>query len=193
MAAELRRQHCYSVNVPRETIIRATARTNAAPGRAETQDKIVELLRDVVRGFRRQHVQLAVGEQFPFPIYGLSLAAVREISERPGITVNELARLTGLPKSRVSVLMTRLAAQRIVRKDGDEHDSRLVRLRITPQGRQCVADWTAASQQAIGALLQPLGDDELDIIARGLAALQRAFRRAQEQGTAGHTGSPPPC
>jgi DNA-binding MarR family transcriptional regulator len=89
--------------------------------------------------------------------------------------------------------MTRLAAQLIVRKDGDEHDSRLVRLRITPQGRQCVADWTAASQQAIGALLQPLGDDELDIIARGLAALQRAFRRAQEQGTAGHTGSPPPC
>ena len=131
------------------------------------QDKIVELLRDVVRGFRRQHVQLAAGEQFSFPVYGLSLAAVREIAEHPGITVNELARLTGLPKSRVSVLMTRLAAQRIVRKDSDEHDSRLVRLRITPQGRQCVADWTAASQRAIGALLQPLGDDELDIIARG--------------------------
>jgi DNA-binding MarR family transcriptional regulator len=177
------------VNVPRETIIRATARTNAAPGRAETQDKVAGLLRDVVRGFRQQHVDLAAGEQFPFPVYGLSLAAVREISEHPGITVNELARLTGLPKSRVSVLMTRLAAQRIVRKDGDEHDSRLVRLRITPHGRQCVADWTAASQRAIGALLQPLGDDELDIIARGLAALQRAFRRAQEQGT----GSPPPC
>ena len=114
-------------------------------------------------------------------------------AEHPGITVNELARLTGLPKSRVSVLMTRLAAQRIVRKDSDEHDSRLVRLRITPEGRQCVADWTVASQRAIGALLQPLGDDELDIIARGLAALQRAFQRAQEQGTAGHAGSPPPC
>jgi ABC-type transport system involved in Fe-S cluster assembly fused permease/ATPase subunit len=80
-------------------------------------------------------------------MYGPSLAAVREISERPGITVNELARLTGLPKSRVSVLMTRLAAQRIVRKDSDEHDSRLVRLHITSEGRQCVADWTIASQR----------------------------------------------
>ncbi len=157
------------------------------------QDEVAGLLRDVVRGFRRQHVQLAVGEQFRFPMYGLSLAAVREISEHPGITVNELARLTGLPKSRVSVLMTRLAARRIVRKDRDEHDSRLVRLRITAEGRQCVADWTAASQRAIGALLQPLGDDELDLIARGLAALQRVFQRAQEQGTAGHAGSPPPC
>ena len=157
------------------------------------QDKIVELLRDVVRGFRLQHVRLAVGEQFPFPVYRLSLAAVREISEHPGVTVNELARLTGLPKSRVSVLLTRLAAQRIVRKDSDEHDSRLVRLRITPEGRQCVADWTVASQRAIGAVLQPLGDDELDIIARGLATLQRAVPRAPEQGTVGHAGSPPPC
>ncbi|MGO8891506.1 MAG: MarR family winged helix-turn-helix transcriptional regulator [Streptosporangiaceae bacterium] len=181
------------MNVPGETIIRAAARANAAPGRAEMQNEIIELLRDVVRGFRRQHVQLAVSEQFPFPVYGVSLAAVREISEHPGITVNELARLTGLPKSRVSVLMTRLAAQRIVRKDSDEHDGRLVRLHITPEGRQCVAAWTVAGQRAIGALLQPLGDDELDIIARGLAALQRAFRRAQEQGTAGHAGSPPPC
>ena len=155
------------------------------------QNDIIELLRDVVRGFRRQHVRLAAGEQFPFPVYGLSLAAVREISEHPGITVNELARLTGLPKSRVSVLMTRLAARRIVRKDSDEHDSRLVRLHITPEGRQCVADWTAASRRAIGTLLQPLGDDELDIIASGLAALRRAFWRAQERGTSGHAGSPP--
>ncbi len=157
------------------------------------QDEIVELLRDVVRDFRRQHVDLAAGEHLSFPVYGPSLAAVREIAEHPGITINELARLTGRPKSHVSVLMTRLAARRIVCKDNDSRDSRLVRLRITPEGRQCVADWTAASQRAIGTLLQPLGDDELDIIARGLAALQRAFQRAQGQGTAGHAGSPPPC
>jgi len=54
--------------------------------------RIIELLREVVRGFRRQHVQL---EQFPFPVYGLSLAALREIAAHPAITVNELARLTG--------------------------------------------------------------------------------------------------
>ncbi len=41
------------------------------------------------------------------------------------------------------------------------------------------------------ALLQPLGDGELDVIARGLAALQRAFQRPQEQGMADRPGSPP--
>ncbi len=87
------------MNVPGETIIRSVARADAAPGRTELQNGIIELLRDVVRGFRRQHVRLAAGEQFPFPMYGPALAAVREICEHPGITVNELARLTGLPKT----------------------------------------------------------------------------------------------
>jgi hypothetical protein len=93
----LRRRHCCGVNVPCETTIRAAAAGEAASGRHEAQSQVAELLRDVVRGFRRQHVQLAAGGQFPFPVYGPSLAAVREISEHPGITVNELARLTGLP------------------------------------------------------------------------------------------------
>ncbi len=93
LVSEFRRPHCYHVNVPGETRIRAVAQGNAAPDRAEMQNEIVELLRDVVRGFR--------------------------------------------------------------------------------------------------ALLQPLGDGELDVIARGLAALQRAFQRPQEQGMADRPGSPP--
>ncbi|HUY52645.1 MAG TPA: MarR family winged helix-turn-helix transcriptional regulator [Streptosporangiaceae bacterium] len=181
------------MNVPYETITRAADPGKAAAGRAEVQEQVVQLLRGVVRGFRRQHVRLAVGQGFPFPVYGPSLALLQEISGHPGITVNELARVTGLPKSRVSVLMTRLAAERIVRKDSDEHDSRLVRLHITPEGRRCAAEWAAASRQAIGRLLEPLRDDELAVIARGLAALQRAFLRAEEQCPAGNRGNTPPC
>ena len=86
------------MNVPYETTIRAAVAGEAASGRQGAQSQVAELLRNVVRGFRRQHVQLAAAEQFPFPVYGPSLAAVREISEYPGITVNELARLTGLPR-----------------------------------------------------------------------------------------------
>ena len=112
---------------------------------------------------------------------GPYVALLQEIAGHPGITVSELARLTGLPKSRVSVLMTRLVADRVVRKDADDHDSRLVLLTITPEGRQGAAEWSAASRQAIGQLLEPLCDDELVAIAQGLAALQRAFGQAEEQ------------
>ena len=151
-----------------------------APGRAEIQGQVIELLRVVARSLRHQHVRLAEGRGFP--LSGPYLALLQEIAGHPGVTVSELARLTGLPKSRVSVLTTRLVAERIVRKDPDEHDSRLVLLTITPEGRRCAAEWSAASRQAIGRLLQPLCDDELAAIASGLAALQRAFRQAEERG-----------
>jgi len=109
-----------------------------------------------------------------------------------------LARLTGLPKSRVSVLVTRLVAERVVRKDPDEHDNRLVLLTITTEGHRRAAEWSVASRQAIGRLLQPLCDDELAAIAGGLTALQHAFRQAeeqgmQEQGTRERTGGARSC
>jgi DNA-binding MarR family transcriptional regulator len=146
------------------------------------QGQVIELLRAVARSLRRQHVRLAVGRGFP--LSGPHVALLQEIAGHPGVTVSELARLTGLPKSRVSVLMTKLVAERVVRKDPDDHDSRLVLLTITPEGRRCAAEWSAASRQAIGQLLKPLCDDELAAIARGLAALQRAFGQAEEQSPA---------
>lgn len=154
-------------------------------------EQVIELLRALARSLRRQHVGLAAGQGFP--LSGPYLALLQELSWHPGVTVSELARLTGIPKSRVSVLMTRLVAERMVRKDPDEHDSRLVLLSITPEGRWRAAEWSAASRQAIGRLLQPLCDDELVIIARGLTALQRAFRQAEKQGARERAGGAPSC
>jgi DNA-binding MarR family transcriptional regulator len=154
--------------------------TGDGAGRAEMQEQVIELLRAVARSLRRQRVRLAAGQGFP--LSGPHLALLQEIARHPGVTVSELARLTGLPKSRVSVLMTRLVAERIVRKDPDENDSRLVLLTITPEGRWRAAEWSAASRQAIGRLLQPLCNDELAVIASGLTALLRVLQSAEAQG-----------
>ena len=125
---------------------------------------------------------------------GPGLGLLQEISEHPGVTVNEVARLTGLPKSRVSVLMSGLAAQGVVRKDGDSHDSRLVRLCITPQGSGQIAEWSALAQQAMGHLLQPLSDEELVVVAQGLEALQRAFQLTGKPSSGEqHTTTELPC
>ena len=171
-------QQCrFRVNVPFAK--RGAVETGAGSGRAETQEHVFEMLRGVQREFRRQYVQLAGDHGLPFPVAGPCLALLQEISEHPGSTVNEVARMTGLPKSRVSVIMSGLAAARIVRKDSDPRDSRLVRLCITPEGSGRIAEWTALAQQAMGHLLQPLSDEELEVVAEGLAALQRAFQLAK--------------
>ena len=189
------RRHRSGVNVP-GAITRSDARPGVVSGRALVQEQVIELLRTVARSLRRQHVAVATGQGSP--LSGPYLVLLQEIAGHPGVTVSELARLTGLPKSRVSVLVTRLVAERVVRKDPHEHDSRLVLLTITPEGHRRAAEWSAASRQAIGRLLQPLGDDELAAIAGGLAALQRAFRQAEEQrtqdqGTRERTGGARSC
>jgi DNA-binding MarR family transcriptional regulator len=119
------------------------------------------MLRSVQREFRRQFLALAGDHGLPFPLAGPSLALLQEISEHPGVTLNESARLTGLPKSRVSVLVSGLAAQGVVRKESDSHDSRLVRLCITPEGSGHIVEWSALVQQAIDQLLQPCSDEQL--------------------------------
>ena len=178
----VRRQYRFRVNVPFAT--NWPAETGAGSGRPEAQEHVFTLLRSVQREFRRQYVQLVGDHGLPFPVAGPCLAVLREISEHPGAPLNEVARMTGLPKSRVSVLISGLADQGIVRKDSDSRDSRLVRLYLTSQGSRRTAEWSAAAHQAIGAMLQPLSDDELEVIAEGLAALQRAFRLTENASSA---------
>ena len=178
----MRQPYRFPVNVRRGTD--CARETGAGSGRADAQEHVFTLLRSVQREFRRQYLELARDHGLPFLLAGPGLALLQEISEHPGVTLNEVARLTGLPKSRVSVLMSGLAAQGVVRKDSDSHDSRLVRLRITPEGSGRIAEWSALAQQAMGHLLQPLSDEELVVVAEGLAALERAFRLAVKPSSA---------
>jgi DNA-binding MarR family transcriptional regulator len=178
----VRLQYRFRVNVPVATNFPFEA--GAGSGRAQAQQHVFILLRSVQREFRRHYMQLAGDHGLPFPVAGPCLAVLREISEHPGATLNEVARMTGLPKSRVSVLISGLADQGIVRKDSDLRDSRLVRLYLTTQGSRRTAEWSAAADRAIDALLEPLSDHELDVIAEGLTALQRAFRLAENASSA---------
>jgi DNA-binding MarR family transcriptional regulator len=189
----VRQQYRLRVNVPLEA--NCTAETGAgASGRRQAQEHVFRLLRGVQREFRRQYLELAGDHGLPFPVAGPGLVLLQEISEHPGVTVNEVARLTGLPKSRVSVLMSGLAAQGVVRKDSDSHDSRLVRLCITPEGSGHIVEWSALAQQAMGHLLQPLSDEELVVVAEGLTALQRAFQLAKMPSSGEqHTTTELPC
>jgi DNA-binding MarR family transcriptional regulator len=174
------------MNVLPETNITAEIEA-VASGRVQAQDQVFVLLRSVQRELRQHYVRLARDHGLPFPLAGPGLGLLRVISEHPGVTLNEVARVTGLPKSRVSVLMSGLAAQGIVRKDSDSHDSRLVRLYVTPEGCGHIAEWAALAQQAMSYLLQPLSDEELAIVSEGLATLQRAFELAKKPASAGES------
>jgi DNA-binding MarR family transcriptional regulator len=138
-------------------------------------EEIVRLLLAVRRALRARYtgepsgVELA--DRAPY------LPLLREIAERPGVTVNELARLTRTPKSRVSVLVARLGELGIIAREADHHDTRLVHLRITPEGQARAAAWRAASSQALLRNLGSLSDRQLALIVEGLGLLLRALEQ----------------
>lgn len=155
--------------------------------RAEAQDEISRLLLEVLRGVRRQHVWVTDGQRMPFEVFGPHLVVLREIAEHPGVTVNELARAVGFPKSRVSQFMSRLAADGVIAKDCDGHDRRLVRLSLTAVGHERAAEWRAAYRNSVRKRLDPLTDADLAQVEGALALLERAFAGR------GGTSSPAEC
>jgi len=117
----------------------------------------------VQRGFRRQYLELAEDHGLPFRLAGPGLALLQEISERPGVTVNEVARLTGLPKSQVSRLWRGVYERLAVQTERDfPAEDRGIRLRLalgaSDELRQLVFDWARGERP--GADLFLACDDE---------------------------------
>jgi Transcriptional regulators len=169
--------------------VNVRVRTLARPAveKARSADPDVPLVEDVARLLRE--VQRALHDKYFRQAKGTSLARMyqympmlREVVRQPGITINELARLSHVPKSHVSVMMARLVELGIVRKEADARDSRLVRLRLTAAGRRRVESWRAANRRTLIRTLQPLSGDQLATIVGGLrlllSTLQQDLRNA---------------
>jgi DNA-binding MarR family transcriptional regulator len=163
------------MNVPTRTILGRPGLATADPSSALAAEEIVRLLNAVRRAFRARYAGGASGGELADRAHYLPL--LHQIAERPGVTVNELARLTWTHKSRVSVLVARLVELGIVGRAADEHDTRLVRLRITAEGQARAAAWRAASSQALLHSLASLSDEQLGSIVEGLDLLLRALEQ----------------
>jgi DNA-binding MarR family transcriptional regulator len=157
----------------------AETRSSAIGGGSGSEEDIVlllQLLLTALREFARH------APNTDLPQLWVYLPLLRQVAERPGITLNELARAVGMPKSQVSVLIARLARLGIVRKQADEHDTRLVHLCITSEGRRQAGRWRAISGRALLRTLQPLSDDQRGSIVQGLRTLVSALQPGVQHG-----------
>jgi DNA-binding MarR family transcriptional regulator len=100
-----------------------------------------------------------------------ALGALLRLADEDGISQAELARRQRVEAPSMCRMVDRLEREGLVRRDRDEHDRRVIRVRITPQGRAAadlgrdsVADLEA---RAFGALT----DDERHTLAELLGRL----------------------
>ena len=79
----------------------------------------------------------------------------------PGMTQQALAKRCFVAKSGISMLLTRMEAQALLRREADASDGRLKRLYLSIEG-EALAQQTLAIQDAIVTrMMEPLSDNEL--------------------------------
>ncbi|TQN37871.1 MarR family transcriptional regulator [Blastococcus colisei] len=142
----------------------------ASPRPAETWLRIVQvhdrITRRVDSALHRQH--------------GLSLTAfeaLRRLAESSGerASMGELAEALGLSRAGVTSTVNRLVAEGLVLRERGDGDRRLLHARLTPAGRQRVAQAAGTHDDLVAHLLAMLGDDA-PVVTDALARVSSAAR-----------------
>ena len=79
----------------------------------------------------------------------------------PGITQQALAQRCFVAKSGISMLLTRMEAQDLLRREADAKDGRIKRLSLTKTGTALAEQTLAIQNEIIGHMTAPLSDQEL--------------------------------
>ncbi len=114
---------------------------------------------------------------------GLDLSAVAALTtllDRPGSTIDALARVLGLTHSGAVRLADRMAAQGLVVRTAGA-DRRTAPLRLTGRGEEMASCALAARQQALQRLLNPLDTDHRAQLLELVTAVAGSLVRHREQ------------
>jgi DNA-binding MarR family transcriptional regulator len=109
------------------------------------------------------------------------LFLLRQIRDRPNITVNELAARAMSHQSTVSIVLSRLERRGLIARAMSKTDRRSVVLRLTTAGARLLRRAPTPATSEILDALQRLTPAELSALSRGLRALGREFGVRGEQ------------
>jgi DNA-binding MarR family transcriptional regulator len=146
------------------------------PAAADDRNKMVERIlltfHLVGKGLHRN-----MRDRESLPVTRPQLGALWMANQEPDLTVSELARRFMMAKSNVSETVDRLCRQGLLEKKADGTDQRLVRLRVTEDGRRMLqAAWTLHLEAARAALAS-LDDGQLASVAQSLEVLSEALNK----------------
>jgi DNA-binding MarR family transcriptional regulator len=115
------------------------------------------------------------------PVAVRTLISVRLADGGP-LNLNDLAQETRVAKANVSAELMRLEAERLIRRLADPDDARRIRARITPRGRDRLAEMVAVGLASVEQTLLPLG-------LRGRRRLQSLIERIDRSLPSGDDAS----
>lgn len=109
------------------------------------------------------------------------------LSDSDGMSLSELAELTLLKQPTVTRLVQRLETQGVIRKSADAQDRRMVRVALTPRGRERVEELIILAGERQKRILHGLDAEALKAALRYLIAFCAAKRRRKRSPLGGKT------
>ena len=79
----------------------------------------------------------------------------------PGMTQQELAKRCFVAKSGISMMLTRMEAQGLLRREADAKDGRIKRLYLSPSGEPLAQQSMAIQDEIVSLMMTPLSAIEL--------------------------------
>ena len=147
---------------------RVTAR---APGPARSLQRLVQVLRSI---------QIARGAH-PWLLLDLTMVQLKAlllVVESGGMRSRELADGLGIAPSAVTPLVDRLTRQRLLRREDDPQDRRVVRIRATARATAIYERLMAANEVVLGEVLAESPPAERGRVQAALEQLIAAADRA---------------
>lgn len=138
---------------------------------ATARDEIARLFHQINREVRDRMRRSFRDCQLPFG----ALHLLKEIQGDPGVTVNEVARRTGLAKSHVSKMLDYMVQQGYASKESDPADQRLLRIYLTPAGREMAEELQRRARRVWAEIVEAVPEEQVDEVLRGLRAMHAAL------------------
>ena len=143
---------------------------------------------DVFRAFKRAMVLnrrlmvSALADEDAHPAQAFGLLA---LSRTDGLSQSDLASALHVSRPTVTTMLQKMEAAGTVERRADEHDQRVTRLYLTPQGRQVAERMRAVHAQVIDATIGSLSESDRRELLRLLQALnEHAAAMLHESGDA---------
>lgn len=109
---------------------------------------------------------------------------LRLLRRRGALSIGELAEALGVTGSSVTTACKRLEKARLVTRERQSDDERMVRVMLTEQGNARVESWQQQRRELLVQLLAPLDQDEQEVLQR---LLERLLETAERQTGASMT------
>lgn len=141
------------------------------------RDEIARLFHQIQREIRERMRRSFRDCQLPFG----ALHLLKEVQGEPGVTVNEVARRTGLAKSHVSKMLDHMVQHGYVSKETDPADQRLLRIYLTPAGREMAEDLERRVRRVWAEVVEAVPESQVDEVLRGLRAMHAAVTASDRE------------